>query len=63
MTDVLRGRLTTLYAAMKTDTLPPGEIRFVDESLSDTARLDLAADDCSGNQVATARPILGLLTR
>ena len=45
MTDVLRGRLTTLYAAMKTDTLPPGEIRFVDESLSDTARLDLAADD------------------
>ena len=43
MTDVLRGRLTTLYAAMKSETLPACQFLPINEGLNNIARWFVAA--------------------
>jgi hypothetical protein len=60
MTDVLRGRLTTLYAAVKSDTFPAFRFLHINEGLNKIAQWCFAANDVlwqpNGTAISFAQP-------
>ena len=60
MTDVLRGRLTTLYAAMKSETLPACQFLPIAEGLNNIARWFVAAGHALWQPSGNRKPRLSV---